>query len=159
MAAVGKDAAAFAGKFASFRSARELYKDCMRLCECASIFYAQKHVVFKLDPYHAIMTCICLNFHHDQPFNSCFQSFCYRAGVFIHRHVGGNSPKGLNLKRAVRAEFTKNRLLTDPAVIEEKKLGAFRFLTNFLLIESNKYVVDSKTKILISNEIGSVQLK
>ena len=67
---MAQNAGAFAAKFAAMRSAKEMYKDCMRMCE----------------------------------------------------HIGGTSAKGVNLKRAVRLEFSKNRALVDPKAIDEKKL-------------------------------------
>jgi hypothetical protein len=42
--------------------------------------------------------------------------------IAVCRHIGGQSQKGLNLKKAVRAEFIKNRALVDPKSVEEKKL-------------------------------------
>jgi hypothetical protein len=93
--------------------------------------------------------------------------------LFSTRHIGGSSQKGLNLKKAVRSEFIKNRALVDPKLIEDRKLkyvglslynvaariffstyfscSAFRFLTNFLLIESNKRIEQvDKSKILFN---------
>jgi len=51
-------------------------------------------------------------------------------------HIGGDSPKGLALKQAVRDGFRKHLAVRDPAEVERLRGDAVRALSNYLVMKS-----------------------
>ena len=59
----------------------------------------------------------------------------YRDCLRLIRHVAGESPKGMQLRTIVAAEFRKYAGVTDPQEIEMHKYNAVRALSNYLMAE------------------------
>ena len=60
----------------------------------------------------------------------------FRDCMRLAAHVGGDSAKGLALKRMVREGFRKHKDVTDAAEIERLRGDATRALSNYLVMKS-----------------------
>ena len=78
----------------------------------------------------------------------------YRDLYRLIDHIAGDTTKGINLKNNLRMQFKLNMKLTDPEIIKIKKENGLRFITNYLVIESNKIMKNIK-KEEINNIDGS----
>lgn len=60
----------------------------------------------------------------------------FRDCLRLASHVGGDSPKGLALKRMVKEGFHKHKAVTDAAEIERLRADGVRALSNYLVMQS-----------------------
>ena len=60
----------------------------------------------------------------------------FRDCLRLAAHVGGDSPKGVALKRMVTEGFRKHSDVTDAAEISKLKADAVRALSNYLVMKS-----------------------
>ena len=62
----------------------------------------------------------------------------YRDCLRMVKHIGGNSSKGLALRKIVRVNFRKNIGERDERKIEALKADAIRALSNYLVMKTLK---------------------